>query len=96
MKIDDKIRNEKLKYDINREVTKISKLSAQTDKYDDHTDEEILPFDQRTELSYSPLRKMFQKQIKTIQNQGEKQIQAIEEHGKQLAGSSVTFNFFLH
>ena len=37
---------------------------------------------------------MFQRHIKTIQNQGEKQIQAIEEHGKQLAGSSVTLIFF--
>ena len=45
MKIDDKIRNEKQLYDINREASKISVLSSgKTDKYEFLTGEEILPF----------------------------------------------------
>ena len=45
MKIDDKIRNEKRLYDINREASKISVLSSgKTDKYEFLTGKEILPF----------------------------------------------------
>ena len=45
MAIDDKIRNEKRLYDINREASKISVLSSgKTDKYEFLTGEEILPF----------------------------------------------------
>ena len=45
MKIDDKIRNEKRLYDINREALKISVLSSgKTDKYEFLTGGEILPF----------------------------------------------------
>ena len=41
MRIDDKIRDEKVQYDINREVTKISALSlGKNDKYEFLTDEE--------------------------------------------------------
>ena len=41
MRIDDKIRDEKVQYDINREVTKISALSlGKIDKYEFLTDEE--------------------------------------------------------
>ena len=40
--IDDKIRHEKLQYDINREAAKIS--SSKIDKYEYLTCEEILPF----------------------------------------------------
>ena len=44
MKIDDKIRNEKLQYDINRVVVNISALSfGKIDKYEYLTGEEILP-----------------------------------------------------
>ena len=44
MTIDDKIRDEKLQYDINREAAKISALSSRKiDKYEYLTDEEILP-----------------------------------------------------
>ena len=46
--IDDKIRVEKLQYDINREVAKISTLlSGKIDKYEYLTGEEVLPSDQR-------------------------------------------------
>ena len=48
MTIDDKIRDEKLQYDINRETAKISALSSgKIDKYEFLTVEEILPPDQR-------------------------------------------------
>ena len=44
---DDKIRNEKLQYNINREAAKIYDLSlGKIDEYEYLTGEEILPFDQ--------------------------------------------------
>ena len=44
MTIDDKIRDEKLQYDINREAAKISGLSSgKIDKYQYLKGEEILP-----------------------------------------------------
>ena len=44
MTIDDKIRDEKLQYDINREAVKISALSSgKIDKYEYLRGEEILP-----------------------------------------------------
>ena len=48
MTIDDKFRDEKLQYDINREAVKISALSAgKMDKYNYLTSEETLPTVQR-------------------------------------------------
>ena len=67
MTIDDKIRDEKLQHDINREAAKISALSSEKiDKYEYLTGEEILTPDQRTvieqaKLTYSPLGKAFEK-----------------------------------
>ena len=78
MTIDDKIRDEKLQYDINREAAKISALSsAKIDKYEHLTSEEILPSDQsriieQGMLTYYPLGKAFEKQIKTTEEQGKK------------------------
>ena len=47
MKINDKIRDEKLQYDINKEAAKISALSSfKIDKYEYLTGEEITPSDQ--------------------------------------------------
>ena len=47
MTIDEKIRDEKLKYDISREAAKILPLSSsKIDKYKYLTDKEILPPDQ--------------------------------------------------
>ena len=47
MTIDDKIKDEKLQYDINREAAKISALSSgKIDKYEYLTGEEILPSDE--------------------------------------------------
>ena len=90
MTINDKINDEKLQYDINREAAKISALpSGKIDKYEYLTGEEILPSDQsrvieQAKLTYSPLGRAFEKQIPTIEDQGEKEIKALEEHGKQL------------
>ena len=47
MTIDDKIRDEKLQCDINRETARISaSTSGKTDKYEYLTGQEILPSDQ--------------------------------------------------
>ena len=48
MTIDDKIRDKKVQYDINKEPAKISALSSgKIDKFEGLTDEEILPTNQR-------------------------------------------------
>ena len=68
MKIDDKIRDEKVQYDINREATKISALSSgKINKYEYLTVKEILPSDQ-AEFTYSLRGKVFDKQIKPIED----------------------------
>ena len=91
MTIEDKIKDEKLQYDINREAAKISALSSdKIDKYEYLTGEEILPSNQQQIIeqamfTYSPLGKAFEKQTKTIEDQGEKQIKAIQDNNKQLA-----------
>ena len=47
MTIDDKIKDEKLQYEITREAAKVSALSSsKIDKYKYLTGEEILPYDQ--------------------------------------------------
>ena len=67
MAIDDKIRDEKLQYHINREAAKISALSSgEIDKYEYLTSEELLPSDQRRMIEQAkftdfPLRKTFEK-----------------------------------
>ena len=84
MTIDDKIKDEKLQYDIDSEAAKISALSSGTiDKYEYLTGEEILPSNQRQILeqanfAYSPLGKAFKKQTKTIGEQGKKQAEALD------------------
>ena len=75
MTINDKIKDEKLRYDIKREAAKISPLSSGgIDKYEYLTDEEILPSDQsgikeQAKFTYSSLGNAFEKQIKTIEGQ---------------------------
>ena len=70
MTIDDKIRDEKLQHDINRDVEKISALSSgEIDKYEFLTRQEIFPSDQsriieQAKFTYSPLGKAFEKQKK--------------------------------
>ena len=92
--IDEKITDEKLQYDINREPAKISVLpSGKIDKYEYLTGKETLPpghkrVIKQAKFTCSPLAKAFEKQLKTIEDQGEKQIKTLEEHGKQLVKSS--------
>ena len=88
MTINDQIRDEKLRYDIDKEAAKISALSSgKIHKYECLTGEHILPSNQKqiieqARFTYSSLGKAFEKQIKTIEDQGEKQIKAIQDQGK--------------
>ena len=85
MSISDQIRNEKLRYNINREAAKISALSSgKIHKYEYLTGEDILPSNQQKiieqeKFTYSPLGKGFEKQIKTIEDQGEKHVKDLED-----------------
>ena len=70
MTTDDRIKDEKLQYDINKEAAKISALSS---------GEEVLASDQskiieQARFTYSPLGKAFEKQIKTIEEQGKNKL----------------------
>ena len=75
MTINDKIKDEKLQYNMNREAAKISALSSgKLHKYKYLTGEDILPSTQQQKIeqikfTYSPLGKAFDKQIKTIEDQ---------------------------
>ena len=76
MTVADKIKDEKIQYDINIEAAKISALSSgKIDKYEYLPGEEILPSHQsiiieQAKFRYSNLEKAFEKQIKTIEEQG--------------------------
>ena len=84
MTISDRIRDEKLQYDINREAPKISALlSGKIHKYEYLTGEDILPSNQQqiieqAKFTYSPLEKAFEKHIKTIEGHGKNQVEALE------------------
>ena len=86
MTIGDKIRDEKLQYDINREATKVSALlSVKTDEHDCLTGKEILlPLQRRVleqaDFIHSPLEKTLEKQAKTTKDQGKKQIKKLKDH----------------
>ena len=83
MTIDEKIRDEKLQYNINREAAKISALSSnKIHKCKYLTGKDILPSSnqqiiEQARFIYSPLGKAFEKQIKTIKDQGKKQVDAL-------------------
>ena len=74
-----------MQYNINRGAAKISSLSSgNTNKYEYLTAEEILPSDEaqiieQAKFNYSALRKAFEKQMKTIEDQGKKQIDALAD-----------------
>ena len=97
MTIGDKIRNEKLQYNVNREATKISALSSsKIDQYEYLTGEEILPSDQsriieQTNFTYS-LVKAFAKQIMTIKNTAENQRKTIENTAEKQTKTLETLN----
>ena len=84
MTINDKIRDEKLQYDIDREGAKISALSSgKIDKYEYVAGEEIILPGQikgieQAEFACSLLGKAFERQTKTIEKQEKKQAQALE------------------
>ena len=65
MTIDDKINDEKLQYNISREMAKVSVLSSdKTAKYEFFTGEEILPSNQgriieQAKFTYSPVGQAF-------------------------------------
>ena len=90
MTIDDKIMDEKLRYDINKEAAKISALSSgKIDKYECLTSDAILPSDKsriigQAKFKYYPLGKPIKNQIKANEEQGKKQIKTIEQHGNLL------------
>ena len=70
MTIDDKIKDENLQYDVNKEATKMSPLlSGKVNKYEFLTGEEILQFYQsrtieRAKFTEPPLTKAFEKKKK--------------------------------
>ena len=97
MTIDDKIRDEKLQYNINREAVKKSALSSgklinmnflQVKKYYLLIKERWWNKLSLTRRRLCPLEKSFETQTKIIEDQEEKQIKALEEHGKQPIKSS--------
>ena len=74
MTIDDKIKDEKQQYDINREAaTILALLWGKIEKYEYLTGEEIVPSDQsriieQVKFIYSSLRKAFEKETKKLKN----------------------------
>ena len=84
MTIDDKIKNEKLQFNINRETAKISAfLSDKFGKYEYLNVEKPLPCDQsrlmeQSKFTYFLLGKAFEKQINIIEEKGKKQVEALE------------------
>ena len=84
MTIDNKIRDEKLQYDINRGAAKISAFSSgKIDKYKYLTGEEIFPSNQiieQAKFAYSHLGKAFKKQSKRVKDQGEKRLKIIKNN----------------
>ena len=76
MEVDDKIKYEKLQYDINKEAAQISLSSGEIGIYEYLTGEEILSSNQSRIIeqgmfAYSPVVKTFEKQMKTVKYQGE-------------------------
>ena len=86
MAVDDEIRDEKLQYDIKREVTAKERYispEVRQKSIDEYlTCEEILSLDQtkmlkQDKFTYSTLKKALEKQIKTIEDQGNKQVETL-------------------
>ena len=95
--IDDKIRDEKLQCNIDRQAAKKSALSSwKIDKYESLTGEEMLLTDQKrvikqAKLTYFPLEKKFEIQTKRLKRKEEKQVKALkalmEEELESIEGS---------
>ena len=82
MTINDQIKDEESKYDINREAES-ALSSGKLHKFEYLTGQDILPFNQQqiieqTKFNYSPLGKAFEKQVKTVKDQEKKQVDPLE------------------
>ena len=79
MTINNQIKDEKLRYDIDWEAAKISPLSwCKIHKYEYLTGEDILPSNQQQIIEQAKFTySAFEKQI-TIKDQGKKQVDALE------------------
>ena len=90
--VHDKMRDERLQYNINREAANISVLSSgKIDKYEYLTGEEIILPDQRrvieqAKFTYSPLGKAFEKETETIEEQGKKYKQMLYKSKQKTRG----------
>ena len=82
MTIDDKIKDENLKYDVNKEATKMSPLlSGKVNKYEFLTGEEILQFikvEQQKELSLQNLLSRKHLKKKKIEDQRMKLVETLK------------------
>ena len=81
MTTDNKIRDEKLQFNTNRETAKAALTSGKIDKYKYLAGEEVLPPDQsriieQAKFTYSSFGKSVGNQIRTTENQGRKQVEA--------------------
>ena len=98
MLINDQIRDEKLQYDIDREAVKISALSSgKIHKYEYLTGEDIFPSNQQqiieqAKITYSPVGKAFEKQIKTIEDRGKKQVDALKNLKPIKRSKAITYD----
>ena len=77
MTIDNKIKDEKLQYDINREAAKTAVFSGKIDNYEYFTGKEIsLPNQssiiEQAKFTYFPLGKAFENEQKQLKNKEEK------------------------
>ena len=73
MKINDKIRDEKLQKEINKEAAKISTFSSgKIDKYEYLTGDDQKRVIELAKLTHSPLGKALEKQTKSIEEQRQK------------------------
>ena len=90
--VHDKMRDERLQCNINREAANISALSSgKIDKYEYLTGEEIILPDQRrvieqAKFAYSPLGKAFEKETETIEEQGKKYKQMLYKSKQKTRG----------
>ena len=84
MAIDDRTRDEKLQYHINKEAAEISALTSdKIDKYEYLTGKEILPCDQsriieQAKFTNSPLGKAIEKQAKQLKSKEENKLNQLK------------------
>ena len=100
--IEDKIRDKKLQYDVNREAAKVSALSSgKIDKYEYYAGEEILPSNQKrvieqAKVTYYPPVKHLKNKQKQLKLKEKNKKKALEKHGKQQFKSSSKKEPLIH